>query len=216
MLSFLDLPPEIRLKIYAYLLNPNDYVKGYRKIATASSLSSIPTRPPSAGYLSPPLCDTPRQYVDRHTPSILLLSKQITSEALHILYRIPLTLYGTPQTYFAMRQMDIAEFICEQLLQRIEYAILRLIVPHKSFVLSLLDIWGADNRLKRLDVYLPDQAKRNSWHWEIVGSRVCSLSILSTSLQYILTLFVAADVFWNGSNSFPWSHQSSTRRGRGW
>ncbi|KAJ5279007.1 hypothetical protein N7478_004379 [Penicillium angulare] len=172
MLAFLDLPPEIRLKVYAYSLNPNEYVKCYRKIATNPILGSAFTRTSNTRSLSPPLCDTPRPYVERHTPTILLLSKQITYEALPVLYRIPLTLHGTPQTYFVMRQMDIAEFISEHLLQKIEYAILRLITPEKFFVLSLLDIWGAGNRLRRLDVYLPEEAERNSRHWEIVGTRV--------------------------------------------
>jgi hypothetical protein len=171
MPSFLDLPPEIRIMIYAHALNPNEYVKSYRKMTTAVAFT--PT--------SPPLCDEPRLYVERYTPSILLLNKRITIEALPVLYRKPLVLYGTPSTYFTMRQMDIAEFISEHLLQRIQYGVLRLRMPNKNFVLALLDIWGAGNQLIRLDVYLPEQATRNNRHWKIVESRVSPLSILSLS-----------------------------------
>lgn len=179
MLSFLDLPPEIRLMIYAYSLNPNEYVKSYRKIVKTVALAAI----------GPPLSQNPRLYVERYTPSILLLNKKITTEALPVLYRKPLDLYGTPSTYFTMRQMDISEFISEQLLQRIQYSALRLYFPNKAFVLALLDIWGAGNQLIRLDVYLPEQAARNNRHWEIVESRVRLLSSLYLSISNICISF---------------------------
>ncbi|KAJ5782695.1 hypothetical protein N7457_004469 [Penicillium paradoxum] len=165
MLSFLDLPAEIRLMIYKHSLNPNEYVKSYGKLGDH-------TVSPADG----PLCTFPRSYVERYTPSILLLNKQITTEALHLLYRIPLNLYGTPSTYFVMRQMDITEFISEHILQRIRYGVLRLDRAHKHFVLTLLDIWGADNRLERLDVYCPKRARLDSRHWEVVASRLWTFS----------------------------------------
>lgn len=171
MPSFLDLPPEIRLIIYSYSLNPNEYVKSYRKIYKTVALAAT----------GPPLSQNPRLYVERHTPPILLLNKKITGEALPVLYRKPLNLYGTPSTYFTMRQMDIAEFISEHFLQRIQFGALRLYVPNKSFVLELLDIWGAGNQLIRLDIYLPEQAARSSRHWKIVESRVILLSSIYLS-----------------------------------
>jgi hypothetical protein len=100
------------------------------------------------------------------------LNKQITSEALDVLHRIPLNLEGTPGTYLAMRQMDITEFISEELLQNIHYAILRLDFAHKHFVLPLLDIWGQRNNLKRLDVYRPRTSPIPRDHWKVVKSRV--------------------------------------------
>jgi hypothetical protein len=174
MSSFLNLPPEIRLLIYAYALNPNEYVKSLRKIIRVVALTAT----------GPPLCQEPRLYVERYTPPILLLSKKITTEVLPVLYRKLLNLYGTPRTNFTMRQMDIAEFISEHLLQKIQYSTLRLREPNKTFVLSLLDIWGAGNQLKRLDVYLPKQAARNNRHWKIVESRV---SILPLQLLHYFT-----------------------------
>ncbi|OQE07264.1 hypothetical protein PENVUL_c014G01491 [Penicillium vulpinum] len=164
MVSLLDLPVEIRLIIYTHLLNPNEYVKSYQKLGVQE--------PSSYGG---PLCALPRPYVKRYTPSILLLNKKITTEALHYLYRIPLNLYGTPRAYFFMRQMDIAEFISEHYLQRIHHAVLRLVDANKNFVLSLLDIWGAKNRLERLDVYRP-KSQTDSQHWKVVESRLWTFS----------------------------------------
>lgn len=165
MISFLDLPAEIRLIIYAHSLDPNEYVSGYRKIEDLLAAETDRTRGP--------MCTYPRPHVQRYTPSILLLNKQITIEALHVLYRIPLNLYGTPRTYFTMRQMDITEFISERLLQRIHHGVLRLDTASKNFVLPLLDIWGASNRLETLDVYRPKRTPIPRSHWSIVKSRVC-------------------------------------------
>ncbi|KAJ5497110.1 hypothetical protein N7463_009097 [Penicillium fimorum] len=164
MISLLELPTEIRLIIYTHLLKPNEYVKSYRKLTDSWS---------SAG--GGPLCTIPRPYVKRYTPSILLLNKKITTEALHYLYRIPLNLYGTPSTYFVMRQMDITEFISEHYLQRIHHGVLRLNCANKHFVLSLLDIWGAGNRLERLDVYRP-KTQLDSQHWKVVENRLGTFS----------------------------------------
>ncbi|KAJ5250240.1 hypothetical protein N7489_000650 [Penicillium chrysogenum] len=164
MVSLLDLPAEIRLIIYTYLLKPNEYVKSYQKL-----------RDPWSSASSGPLCTIPRPYVKRYTPSILLLNKKITIEALHYLYRIPLDLYGTPITYFVMRQMDITEFISEHYLRRIHHGVLRLNHANKHFVLSLLDTWGAENRLERLDVYRP-KTQLDSRHWKVVESRLWTFS----------------------------------------
>jgi hypothetical protein len=109
------------------------------------------------------------------------VNKQITSEALYVLHRIPLSLEGTPGTYLAMRQMDITEFISEELLQNIHYGILRLDTAQKHFVLPLLDIWGQRNNLKRLDVFRPRATPIPRDHWKVVKSRVFSRSILLSS-----------------------------------
>ena len=168
MISLLDFPTEIRLDIYTYSLNPNEYVKSYRKLREASA---------KMHSLGGPICALPRIYVKRYTPSILLLNKQISAEALSVLYNIPLHLYGTPASYFTMRQMDIAEFISEHFLQRIRHGALHLDHAHKHFVLLILDIWGADNRLEKLDVYIPKQIESLGRHWDVVQNRVFRLCI---------------------------------------
>lgn len=103
-------------------------------------------------------------------------------EALHVLYRIPLNLYGTPSTYFTMRQMDITEFISEHLLQHIHHAILRLDSASKNFVLPLLDIWCENNCLESLDVYRPRETPMPRHQWYIVKSRVCLSSALDSHI----------------------------------
>lgn len=166
MVSFLELPCEIRLIIYTYALNPNEYKKAYRKVIAYAN---------DTDRLRGPSCAHTRPYVERYTPPILLLNRQITTEALQVLYQIPLHLYGTPSTQYTMRQMDIAEFISEGLLQKIRHAVLKLRSPNKHFVLTLLDIWGARNCLETLDVYLPERSTMSGRHWEVVESRVSSL-----------------------------------------
>ncbi|KAE8140897.1 hypothetical protein BDV38DRAFT_279873 [Aspergillus pseudotamarii] len=177
MPSFLDLPVEIRRMIYPYCMDPNEYKRGYDKIERHSK--TLAEERISEGTVSDPDCLKPRIYITRTTPAVLLLNKQITAEALEILYKIPVELRGTPGTHFTMRQMGIAEFICEQLLQRIQYATLRLNRPHKSFVLTLLDIWGADNRLKRLDVYFPKGIDRTARRWAISENRLRTFSLVA-------------------------------------
>ncbi|KAJ6129839.1 hypothetical protein N7512_002619 [Penicillium capsulatum] len=170
MIRFVDLPAEIRLMIYRYSLKPNRYVRGYRRI-----MAYEPEYGPTGG----PSCMYPRPYVERSTPPILLLNKQITKEALEVLYRIPLDLHPTPSPYFTMRQMDIAEFISEHLLQRMHYCSLYLPGANKNFVLTILDIWGQGNQLKRLDVFWPKSfPSYNERHWKVVRSRILTFAAM--------------------------------------
>lgn len=165
MLSFLDLPGEIRLIIYAYSLNPNEYVSGYRQIENLLAADTDRSRGP--------VCIYSRPHVKRYTPTILLLNKIITIEALDVLYKIPLNLYGAPTTRFATDHFHITEFISETLLQRIRHGILRLDTADIYFVVSLLKIWNVGNCLERLDVYRPKQTPLPREHWYMVKNRVC-------------------------------------------
>ncbi|KAL3456512.1 hypothetical protein BJX64DRAFT_293988 [Aspergillus heterothallicus] len=118
-MSLLALPPEIRLQIYPYLLNPNTYTTAYTRITQLTSQAYAEAH--SKHTLAKiPSATLPRFYVTRHTPPILLVNRQISREALAVLYETELELRGTPATYFVFRQMDVAEFICETLLQRVE------------------------------------------------------------------------------------------------
>ncbi|KAL2816585.1 hypothetical protein BDW59DRAFT_166309 [Aspergillus cavernicola] len=168
-MSFLTLPPELRLQIYSLLLDPNQYSSGYKRIIRLTDEAYS-----NSDHRQVPDVTLPRFYVTRYTPSILLLNRQITAEALAVLYNTELTLQGTPGTYFVFRQMDIAEFISETLLQRMRYVVLRLVDPEKFFVLSLLDIWGRQNDLQRLVVYTPTEKGPDggNWHPNSMGNQV--------------------------------------------
>ncbi|KAL4746440.1 hypothetical protein BDW72DRAFT_35486 [Aspergillus terricola var. indicus] len=87
-------------------------------------------------------------------PVILLLYRQIKSEALPVLYSTQLTLTGAPRTYIAIRQMDITGFISETLTSDNECC-----TPDrkagKGSVLTLLNIWGRGCMLQWLAVCLP-------------------------------------------------------------
>ncbi|KAL3449397.1 hypothetical protein BJX65DRAFT_36905 [Aspergillus insuetus] len=169
-MSFLSLPPEIRLLIYPHLLNPSTYAASYDRINRLTTQAYDEAH--SKHSLTKIPCATlPRFHVTRATPSILLVNRQITHEALPILYRTELVLKGTPSTYFVFRQMDIAEFICETLLQRMRFVVLELAHPEKLFVLALLDIWGRANALERLVVCSP-KTHVPEWNWRIVKERL--------------------------------------------
>ncbi|KAL4961610.1 uncharacterized protein BDV14DRAFT_203645 [Aspergillus stella-maris] len=169
-MNFLSLPPEVRLQIYALLLDPNTYNASYN---TMRRLTDEAYKDANTIDLTPSAL-LPRFHITRSTPSILLLNKQITSEALPVLYGTPLALIGPPSTYFVLRQMDIAEFICETLLQRMRVVVLKLEHPEKLFVLSLLDIWGSGFALEKLVVYLPrsEARARDQRRWSVVESRL--------------------------------------------
>ncbi|KAL4799293.1 hypothetical protein BDV19DRAFT_385542 [Aspergillus venezuelensis] len=170
MTNFLSLPPEVRLQIYVLILDPNTHNASYN---TIRRLTDEAYKDANKIDLTPSAL-LPRFHVSRYTPSVLLLNKQITAEALPVLYSTPLTLIGPPSTYFVLRQMDIAEFICETLLQRMRVVVIRLEHPEKLFVLSLLDIWGRGCALKKLVVYLPKPEIRRTdrRRWSVVENRL--------------------------------------------
>ncbi|KAL4787121.1 hypothetical protein BJX76DRAFT_354530 [Aspergillus varians] len=156
----------------------NEYTSGYKHITRLTKQAYDAT-----DHRQTPDVTLPRIYVTRHTPSILLVNRQITTEALSVLYNTELTLHGTPATYFVFRQMDIAEFISETLLQRMRNVVLRLAEPEKLFVLALLDIWGVRNELRRLVVYMPVDKlgytgggdRRN---WDVVETRLRTFALV--------------------------------------
>ncbi|KAI2788765.1 hypothetical protein POX_e06786 [Penicillium oxalicum] len=172
MVSFLELPGEIRQSIYAYVLHPNEYLSAYVQVENLITAHTDRSRGPS--------CDTLCLSIKRSTPSILLLNKWVTWEALDVLHRIPLSLQGPPGPYLAIPQMEITDFISKTLLQNIHFGILRLDAAHKQFVLSVLNAWAQKNELRRLDVYRPRTALFPRNHWKVVKDQVSVLSARAT------------------------------------
>ena len=86
----LSLPPEIRDHIYEAALNwPITRISDFAK--------TVPLEPGPAVRPGQPLCTVPRpRYGPMSTPSVLLLNRQITLEALEVLYGNPLILDTTP------------------------------------------------------------------------------------------------------------------------
>lgn len=176
--NFLALPPEIRLQIYPYLFNPSKYRSSYKRITRLTSEAEEEAKSHCDDNVQRrfiPDVSLPRIYLDRSTPSILLVNRQITSEALPVLYGTTLTVSSTPTTYLAMWQMDLAEFICETLLQRMQFVVLKLAAPEKYFVFELLEIWGVRNELRRLVLLVPVERPYydiTKAQWDLVERRL--------------------------------------------
>lgn len=179
MISFLDLPGEIRALIYSYSLDPNEYVKGYRQVEDQLAAHTDRSRGPSCTY--------PYLHVKLYTPSILLVNRQITKEALHSLRKIPLNLEAPPNTTFPMCQIDITEFLCENLLRQIHYGVLRLDFANKEFVLRILNIWNEKNSLRRLDVYYPWKTQLPRDHWTVVKRNVLPLLAICNFILIVIS-----------------------------
>ncbi len=150
----LALPPEVRDCIFDAALNwPN--LSDLAKTITSQSDATL--------GLEQPLCTIPRpRYEAMSTPSLLLLNRQITSEALEVLYRKPLILDSTlPYMPQLGRPMDIPEIISESTLQNLRFVVLRMDLGlgqkrsarnwYKT-VEILLDIWLVKNNLEKLEV----------------------------------------------------------------
>jgi hypothetical protein len=92
------------------------------------------------------------------TPSLLLLNRQITSEALEVLYRKPLILDTTPPYTPQFGQpMGIPEIVSETTLQNLRFVVLRMDLDQRQsarywfkIIEMLLDIWYVKNNLEEV------------------------------------------------------------------
>jgi hypothetical protein len=111
--SLLSLPADIRIIIYSYALTWPNLSDAFALTQKAQGIALKDYE-----HLSSPLCTIPRTPVRTTTPTILLLNRQITAEALDVLYRTPLVIpKPPPYSYVASRYYDIFEFVPETLLQ---------------------------------------------------------------------------------------------------
>ncbi|KAH9893873.1 hypothetical protein F4778DRAFT_784360 [Xylariomycetidae sp. FL2044] len=161
--SFLIFPPELRLKIYSYALSWPDLVGCFRRwqqriqdiengLLHDESRPGNRLIPKSAVELGNIL---PRRYT---TPTCLLLCRQITAEALPVLYAQPLRIEApSPYSEVLGRPVDITHFISEAALQRACHVVLKMDLAREAaswrrVVDLLLDVWQVDNALVRLEV----------------------------------------------------------------
>jgi hypothetical protein len=189
---FLALPPEVRNCIYDAGLEWPD-LPGLAKGISAKQ-SAIVDRP---------LCTIPRPHFgSMSTPPLLLLNRQITSEALEILYQKPFIMDSTPPYIPQLaKPMDITEFISESTLQNLRFVILKMNLNHKPNLMSggakgwlktvemLLDIWFVKNNLERVEVHVTYTAPSRDlvWTFEVASHhrQVMTLFSIVVFLKHI-------------------------------
>ncbi len=146
---FLCLPFRLRYEIYTYAVNwPDLRVPFARLSRECERVEAIweSKRDPKCTFPSP-------RVAARTTPTILLLNRQITAEALPILRDKTLVLDTLPPyTPFLGRPMDITDFIGEATLQRVRRVSLKmdLVLDARGWaktVETLLDVWCVKNSL---------------------------------------------------------------------
>ena len=154
--SFLTLPLELRNIIYTYALDWPDLSAIFQK----TNADYLITYEAFDKNKAPPKCTISRDCsTPLVTPTILLLNRQITSEALVILQKKILTIPSPPPSPMQLaRPTDITEFIGEAVLQNVRLVTLRLnFKDHSSrhwmkTVENLLDIWCQRNNLQSLHI----------------------------------------------------------------
>ena len=146
-IGFFDLPGEIRNMIYGYAANTSDVSTKLHN----HMCSWLDRRLPMPDY--------PK----KTTPTILLLNKRITSEALHVIRSKPLSinfslyheLAKQPQVPF------ITGFVSEESLQQIEHLNLRLEKWEWVYSIeSLVEALNVKHNLKSFHLYLRDSLKQ--------------------------------------------------------
>ena len=151
---FLSLPPEVRDCIYDAALDwPKMSVLAETvSRSDATTLHEHPKSPLSSISL--------RRYGLMSTPSLLLLNRQITSEALEVLYRKPVILNELPPRRLG-QPMSVTEIISETTLQNIRFVVMRIDLDQKlsgrdwsKVVSMLLEIWRVKNSLEKVQIWI--------------------------------------------------------------
>lgn len=148
---FLSLPYEVRREIYFWALDWPDLRPSFARLSreceeAREKMSASPD----------PKCTFPILHAGRlTTPTVLLLNRQITWEALPILRAKPFVLHDSPPTTPCTgRAMDITEFIGEETLQRVRRVVLKMDLigsePWLRTIDTLLDVWCAQNSLEEI------------------------------------------------------------------
>jgi len=152
ILPFLSLPYEVRREIYHWALDWPDVRPSFARLSREckNARKEMEASPD-------PKCTFPILHVGRlTTPTMLLLNRQITYEALLVLQTKPLILHEAPPfTPCTGRPMDITEFIGEETLQRVRRVVLKmdLEIGAASWgrtIDTLLDVWCVKNNLEEI------------------------------------------------------------------
>ncbi|KAE8447698.1 hypothetical protein EG329_010505 [Mollisiaceae sp. DMI_Dod_QoI] len=155
----LSLPPEIRNEIYDFSIEWPNFTDLFARIHEYQDFLQDQESSKWA-----PLCRITRpQMAPMRTPSILLLNRQLGSEALDSLYKKPLII-DSPPPYVPQltRPMDITQFISEVTLQNLRFVVLKMDLNHQRNRMSgaawlktvemLLEVWFERNCLEWIEV----------------------------------------------------------------
>lgn len=152
--SFLSLPFELRHQIYTFAVDwPDLRVPFARLSRECERVEAIweSTRDPKCTFSSP-------RVTAHTTPTVLLLNRQITAEALPVLHAKTLVLDTLPPyTPLLARPMDITEFIGETTLQHVRRVLLKMDLTMEArgwakTVETVLDVWCVKNSLVEVTV----------------------------------------------------------------
>ena len=153
---FLALPAELRIPIYTLVLDYPDLANSYEKARSKLDDAFKDRERPEV-----PLCTLSPDYTGAFvTPPILLLNRQITSEALPVLWAKTLHVPSPPpHAIYLQGNVDIAQFISDITLQKAQKVTLTVNPETHGYrdwrrmVENLLAVWGQEeNSLKSLHV----------------------------------------------------------------
>lgn len=157
---FLELPYEIRHDIYRIALRYPDLTPVFNHYEQILHEFEAPFERPAETLYTPLCCVPVRQSPPMRTPSLLLVNRQITAEALPVLRDTVFALTRLPPRQMTLaRPMDITDFIGEGTLRTIRYMELTLDLYGDSkgcrwMVELLLDVWTTGHSLRKLTVWV--------------------------------------------------------------
>lgn len=158
---FLSLPSELRNAIYEYAVEWPDFPKVFKKFRPSSHRTIQDGLKKKGGNV----------FV---TPALLLVSRQISSEALSVLYMKPLVLEVPPPYNNAQaRPMDIKDYISEATLHNVRFVNMQMdlndvpqtVKQWRQTIESLLHTWKEENQLENVEVRSRYSAPSRSRGW---------------------------------------------------
>lgn len=147
--SFLQLPVELRLQIYEYVVDWPWLWPLFEEFHSE----------PQGWHVE--FGEFPQHPFQMSTPNIFLVNHQITAEAPTVLWKKAFTLISpVPYSLDKERPMRITEFVCKHALQKMEHVILDMNMRHDKCwydtIRTLFHIWRQGHSLRLLEVYVED------------------------------------------------------------
>jgi hypothetical protein len=153
--TLLTLPTELRLQILSSCISFPNLISAFALIRERDK--DFAAQHSDMG----PVVTMPKPSIPTHTPAILLVCKQLTTEALDVLFRTTFVIEPTFPRSYTGKEYFITEFVCLDVLQRIRYAELKLRSLNYFLLLDLTDLWRDDNNLQVLSLRIQEPRTRN-------------------------------------------------------